>query len=288
MSPSEESDEVMVRCEPEVTYCRPRRYPLISEIIAEVERFAPRTLQDGYDNSGLQVGRADRECTGVMIALDPTPDAVRQAVAAKCNLLLTHHPLLFHGLKRIDGSNPVERAVIEAIKADVTVYSAHTSLDKATGGVSTVMAMLLGCTDIRPLVPEKDPSTGIGAVATLGSPLGAGEFLSRVKDVFRAPVLRHTRVAPGRDTVSRIAMCGGSGGSLIGEAVAAGADAYLTSDVRYHDFLDYADRILIADIDHFVSENCTKSIFYALLKEKFPNFAPLIATASESNPINYM
>lgn len=260
--------------------------PRIADIIGAIEASAPRSLQESYDNSGLQTGDPSAVCTGVMLAVDPVPAVIAQAQASGCNLVVTHHPLLFKGLKSITGSNPVEQTVIAAIRAGIAVYSAHTSLDRAPGGVSHRMAEMLGLKHIEPLeADEADTAIGLGAVGTLPHALTEAGFIQLVKSTFGSPVARHTRLTSRE--IRKVALCGGSGSSLLPLAIAEGAQAMITSDTRYHDFVDYADRILIVDIGHFESERCSKSIFRAIITEKFPNFAHLY-DATENNPINYM
>lgn len=258
----------------------------ISEVITAIEEFAPLCLQELYDNSGIQIGcNDDMECTGVLLAVDPTPTVITEAIRLGCNMVITHHPLLFKGLKSITGANPVEQAAIEAIRAGITLYSSHTSLDRCEGGVSAKMAEMLGLKKVRPL-ENTNGDFGLGAVGELENSLSPIEFIRLVKTVFDSPIVRHTAFAPEKE-IKTVALCGGSGASMIPDAIAAGADAMVTSDTKYHDFVDYAGRILIADIGHFESEKCTKSIFHKVIKEKFPNFAHLYI-ATENNPINYM
>ncbi|MDE5687159.1 MAG: Nif3-like dinuclear metal center hexameric protein [Paramuribaculum sp.] len=258
----------------------------IADIIDAIEESAPRSLQESYDNSGVQTGDTSAVCTGVMLAVDPTPDIIAQAQAAGCNLVVTHHPLLFKGLKSITGANPVEQTVIAAIQAGITVYSAHTSLDRARNGISCRMATMLGLTNIEPLEADgADASIGLGAIGSFPHVKSETEFTDLVKSTVGSPVARPTRLTSRE--IRRVALCGGSGSSLLPLAIAAGAHAMVTSDTRYHDFIDYADRILIVDIGHFESEKCSKSIFRAIITEKFPNFAHLY-DATENNPINYM
>lgn len=260
----------------------------INSIIGAIQEVAPTSLQEGYDNSGLQLGDADKECTGILLCVDVTPGRVDEAVALGCNLIVSHHPLLFHGLKQITGATPQQQTVIRAIEAGVAIYSAHTSLDNAPGGVSAWLARELGLTYCGPLCPVSAdmPDAGAGALATSAAPLTADMLVDRVKKACGSPVCRCT-IPPQGAVIDRIAMCGGSGGSMIPDAIAAGAQAYITSDVRYHDFLDYSDRIFIIDIGHFESEECTKRIFYHIITQKFPNFA-VHYSDSEKNPINYI
>ena len=259
----------------------------INSIIGAIQEMAPVALQESYDNSGLQLGDASAECTGALLCVDVTPERVDEAVAKGCNLIISHHPVLFHGLKQIIGTTPQQEVVIRAIRAGVAIYSAHTSLDNAPEGVNKWLAMELGLNYLHPLQPisANMPDAGAGAIANAAVPLSAMQLVEKVKQTCQSPVCRCTIPPSGK--ISSIAMCGGSGGSMIADAIKAGAQAYITSDVRYHDFLDYTGRIFIIDIGHFESESCTKRIFYHLITQKFPNFA-VHYSDSEKNPINYI
>lgn len=262
----------------------------VRDIISAIEQFAPPRLQESYDNSGLQVGDVDAECTGVLLCVDVTPAVIDEAVSRRCNLVVSHHPLLFKGLKRIAGTTPVEVSVMKAIASGIAVYSCHTSVDNATNGVSWVMARKLGLSNVRVLDPQLDnmsADTGSGAVGEYTTPLTVAELVARIKSEFASPVVRCTEPPAGDMPITRVAMCGGAGGFLIGNAIAEGAQVFITSDTRYHDFVDYAGRIFIVDIGHFESEQCTKEIFYHVIKEKFPTFA-LYYSEIEKNPINYL
>lgn len=258
----------------------------ISDIINAINDFAPLNLQESWDNSGVQVGDCNAGCTGALLCVDVTPVVVAEARERGCNLIVAHHPLLFKGLKSITGATPVERAVIEAIRAGITIYSAHTSLDSAPGGISHEMAEKLGAQVVGVLAPSPgDDKVGLGVVAQLPAPLSRDEFAALVKSAFGSPVCRCS--AGTGEPISRIAMCGGAGGEFIPAAKAAGAQAYLTSDVRYHDFVDHGNDIFIVDIGHFESESCAKDIFYRLISKKFHNFA-VYKSEKEQNPINYI
>lgn len=256
--------------------------PKIIDIIEALEEKAPLGLQESYDNCGLQTGDPSAECTGALLCVDPTPAVIREASERGCNLVVSHHPLIFRDLKHITGATPVEEAVALSIRNGVAVYSLHTCLDNAPEGVSRRMAAMLGLGAVEAL----DAASGAGAVGTLHSPMESADFLRELKRVFGTPAIRHSAVSAGR-TVSRVALCGGSGASLLPLALTAKADAMVTADVKYHDFADYGGRILIADIGHFESEHCTIGIFADIITKKFPNFA-VRDSHVESNPVNYM
>lgn len=258
----------------------------ISDIIAALESVAPLGLQEGYDNAGLQIGNADAECSGALLCVDITPTVIDEAREKGCNLVISHHPLFFKGVKQLVGSTIQQEAAISAIKNDIAVYSAHTNLDNAPHGVNRKFAEMLGLSDITPLVSHPAAAgAGSGAIGNIPGGIHATELIERVKRACGSPVTRCT--PPPTGAISRVALCGGSGGSFIADAIAAGADAYITSDVRYHDFVDYASKIFIIDIGHYESEKCTKEIFYHIVSEIFPNFA-LYYSEKEKNPINYL
>ncbi len=266
--------------------------PRISEIISAIEAEAPLSLQEEWDNSGLQVGHTDRECTGVMIALDPTEKVVEEAIAHGCNLVVAHHPLIFKAPRQIIGANDQQRTIERAIRGGVTVYSAHTSLDKSPHGLNRHAAELIGLGDIEPLEPSSVmPGAGLGAVGNLPLPLSGPEFVDLIKSRFGSPVVRCSSAIDrysSADRIIRVALCTGSGSSLVKEAHAAGAQAFLTSDTRYHDFLEHgSDTLMIADIGHHESESIARNIFYRLISEKFSNFAIRMSASDVANPIVY-
>ncbi len=264
--------------------------PTLQEIVTVIEAFAHPGLQESWDNTGWQLRPAtsDTPCSGVLTCLDVTPAVVDEAKALGCNLIISHHPLIFKGLRHIVGETLVEQAVLKALKADIAVYSSHTALDSAPLGVSHRLASMLGLTDVRVLSPQPgSPDTGLGIIGAYPAPLAVPQFISRVKEIYGSPVVRCSAGIPGQTSISRVALCSGSGGEFIPTAVASGADAYISSDTRYHDFVDFGQRILLVDTGHFESEKCTKSIFSDIISEKFPTFAVHISRA-EKNPIHYL
>lgn len=248
-----------------------------------IEDFAPKKLQESYDNVGLQVGDPEMDVTAILLCLDVTEDILREAIDRRCNMIVSHHPLLFSGLKEITGLTATERIVIKAIKENIAIYAAHTNLDSAWEGVSFEIAHSLDMKSLNVLDPKpENPMAGLGIIGDI-KPVPKLEFLRKVKEVFNVKCLRYSAQSP-QLVVKKVAVCGGAGASLLKEAVAAGADAFLTGDVKYHDFTTYGLDIIIADMGHYESELCTKKIFYRVIREKYPDCVVYFAE-SEANPI---
>lgn len=258
--------------------------PTLRQIADAVEAFAPREFQESYDNAGIQVGDPDMEITGMLIALDVTEDVLEEAIQRGCNMILSHHPLLFHGLKQIVGASPAQRIVASAIRNNIAIYAAHTNLDATWEGVSYEMAHMLDLRELQPLEPRKDaPRIGLGIVGNLKRPMPVMEFLRHVKETFDVRGLRFSSQSP-QLVVRRVAACGGAGASLIPEAIASGADIYLTGDLKYHDYTTYASDIVLTDVGHYESEICSRHIFARILKDNFPNLTAYLSE-TDKNPI---
>ena len=197
----------------------------VKDILGALEEFAPLALQDGYDNAGLQIGLAeDAEATGALLCLDVTEDVVDEAVQRGCNLIVSHHPLLFRPVKSITGDDYIGRVIMKAIQQKVAIYAAHTNLDSAYEGVNFKMAEKLGLQHIEWLSPKTSydyegatRTAAEGIIATLPAPMTQKDFMERVKEVFSLKSLRVNSAAKG--TISRVALCGGSGAFLIQKAV---------------------------------------------------------------------
>lgn len=253
------------------------------DVIRVIEEFAPLSIQEKWDNSGLCIGSPDSAVNSVLVGLDCTPELVDEAVSCGAGMIVTHHPLIFSGLKKISPDDPVGEAVIKAVRAGITVYAAHTSADKVLAGVSGAMAARLSLEDVVPL--EDDGSGhGLGAVGNLPAPLSASEAVELVRELFRLKALRTSRPVEGM--ISRVAVCGGSGGSLIGAAAASGAQLYLSGDISYHNFFTKKG-FMIMDIGHYESEIEIVDILFSLIKKNFPTFAVRITRNIYSNPIFY-
>lgn len=361
----------------------------ISEVISFLETMANLSLQEHYDNSGLLTGNRDWECTGIICSLDTIEEVVLEATEKKCNLIVAHHPIIFGGLKKINGKNYVERTVIRAIKNDIAIYAIHTNLDNVIRGVNGRIADMLGLKNVTVLLPREDtlrklftfvpinkaeqvrnaifaagggfignysecsfntegegtfraesgthpyvgeighrhtekeiklevilPSflegrviaamkaahpyeeiaydvvrltnannnIGSGVIGDLEKAEKEEEFLSRIKKVFNLKLIRHSTFT-GRP-VKRIAVCGGAGSFLVSKALAAGADIYITADMKYHEFFDADGQLLIADIGHYESEQFTINLLQEVLEKKFLTFA-VLKTSVETNPVKY-
>lgn len=365
--------------------------PRIADIKQLLEAIAPPALQEDYDNSGLLVGEPETEVSGVLVSLDVTEEVVDEAVAKGCNLIVSHHPIVFRPLRSLTGQNQVERTVMAALRAGVGLYAIHTNLDNVAHGVNAMMAAKLGLDDFAVLRPAKStlakvvtyvptgdleavrdamfeagagnigaydecsfssegmgsfraqegadphvgeigrrhleaearlevvaerwnvgrvlaameaahpyeevahdvllmdnahPTAGSGGIGSYDEPIGWDEFVSRLKTAFGAPVVRHT--APPKGTIGTVALCGGTGSFLLPDALRAGADVFLSSDFKYHEFFGTEGRITIADIGHAEAEGGISEWLVdqlIVLKDGFPNFAVLLSEV-RTNPIH--
>lgn len=258
----------------------------IKDITAHLESIAPSHLQESYDNAGLIVGHPDTEVTGVLTSLDCTEEIIAEAKARGCNMVVAHHPIVFRGLKRFNGNDYVERTVIKAIKEDIAIYAIHTNLDNVRHqGVNERIAQRLGLENLRLLGPKNEEKTiGSGMVGDLPNALNEHEFLRHLKTKMEASVVKHTRLR--NKEVKTVALCGGAGGFLLSQAKKAGAQVFVTSDYKYHEFFDADGEIVICDIGHYESEQFTTQLLAELLTKKFPTFA-VLCTERNTNPVRY-
>ncbi len=361
----------------------------VKQITNLLETIAPLSYQESYDNAGLLTGNPDQPITKILVSLDCTEAIIDEAISKGCNLVIAHHPIIFGGLKKLNGKNYVERTIIKAIKNDIAIYAIHTNLDNVHTGVNKKIADQLGLSNTRILVPAQGklkklsvfvPSAYVGAVQAalfeagcghignysecsftiegtgtfkanaytnpfvgnigeqhretetkletvfpahlqhkviqallkthpyeevaydmyalenthsqvgsgmigeLEAPLDTESFLKHVKHSMQANTIRFTQTANNK--IHKVAVCGGAGSFLIKQAIASGADAFVTADVKYHEFFDAENRLLIADIGHYESEIFTKELLKDVITENFPKFAVLLSETN-TNPINY-
>jgi dinuclear metal center YbgI/SA1388 family protein len=255
----------------------------IKDVINVIEDFAPLSIQESWDNSGLCIGSPESEVSSVLLGLDCTEQLVNEAIACGADLIVTHHPLIFSGLKKISPDDPTGAAVFKAISNGISIYAAHTNADKVISGVSGAMAARLGLADVSVLDEDGD-GTGLGVVGNLPEPMGAEDMIAMVKEKFALKMMRSSR--PLGQKISRVAVCGGSGGSLIGAARRSGAQLYISGDISYHNFFT-PEGFMIMDIGHYESEIEIVDILFSLLRKNFPTFAVRITQNMCANPIYY-
>ncbi|WP_417886386.1 Nif3-like dinuclear metal center hexameric protein [Zunongwangia sp.] len=363
---------------------------IIQDVIKEIEQFAPLKYAESFDNVGLLVGNRNAEITGALITLDTLEATVEEAIAKKCNLIISFHPIIFSGLKKLTGANYVERAVLKAIKNDIAIYAIHTALDNQHKGVNDMICEKIGLKNRKILIPRKDsikklvtfipkedaekvrkalfgagagnignydncsfsvfgegsfkgnedsnPVIGergklhfeqevqigvtfsshmqskvlsalfnshpyeevayeISSLENENQHLGMGmmgeleevqdekNFLKAIKSIFKTGCVRHSQLL--NKPIKKVAVLGGSGSFAIENAKQAGADIYITADLKYHDFFKAENELILADIGHFESEQFTNNLLYSFLTKKFSNFA-LILAETNSNPIKYI
>lgn len=361
----------------------------IQDITNELETFAPLLLQEDYDNCGLLTGQKKWECTGVLLTLDCTEAIVNEAIENKYNLIIAHHPILFSGIKKLNGNTYIERTIIKAIQNNIAIYAAHTNFDNVKNGINSKIAQKLGLINTSVLAPKARllkklvtyvPEThhknvlealfnaGCGSIGnysecsfntrgtgtfkgnTLTNPfvgkpnhvsvepeikietvfesynqaqiltalksahpyeeiaydiydlsnsqqnIGSGligelenemtedEFLNHVKLNLKANCLKYTQKL--NKAIKKVAICGGSGSFLLKNAIKNGADAFISSDFKYHEFFDAENKLLLIDAGHFETEQFSSEIFYEIIKNKFVTFAVRLSKIN-TNPVNY-
>lgn len=361
----------------------------LKEITQLFETLAPLSLQESYDNSGLIFGNPETEIGSVLITLDVTEKVIDEAIGKKAQLIMSHHPLIFSGLKKITGKNDMERSLIKAIQNNIAIYAAHTNFDSVAGGVNAKICEKLklqnckilqaasgllkklvtfipenhseevrkavfeagaghignydfcgysskgtgsfrGDENTNPFVGEKgkihyekeirfetifpshlqgkiihamiqahpyeevafdiypldnkNSTFGMGMIGDLPEPINENKFLQKLKSTFNTGLIKHTVLQ--NKPVKKVAVCGGAGSFLLANAISAGADFFVTGDFKYHQFFEAENKIVIADIGHFESEQFTKELFYELLMKKFPKFAVHLSEVN-TNPVFY-
>ena len=221
------------------------------------------------------------------MCLDVNEQIVDEAVRKGCNVVVSHHPLLFRGLKTIQDLTDVQRTVRKAIKADVTVASMHTNMDNARGGVNFKMASRLGLQQVAFLDSRRvgDVECGSGVVGQLPAAMQAVEFVAAVKQAFRVECAMCNELL--QRPVSRVALCGGAGDFLLDQAVSAGADAFITGEMHYHQYFGYEQKIQICVIGHYQSEQFTNEVFRDVLRRELPGLRCELAETC-TNPIKYL
>ena len=261
----------------------------IKQVVDALEHCAPLPLQEGYDNAGLQVGLTETvEMSGALLCLDVTEAVVDEALQKGCNLIVSHHPLIFRKLARISDENYVQRTVLKAIKNDITIVSMHTNMDAVTGGVNFKIAEKLGLKNIQFFGGEKEVDGvkgGNGVIGEFAEEQAADDLVLMLKERFGVECLQCNQLL--RRPIQKVALCGGAGSFLLEDAIQAGADAFITGEMHYHEYFGHEQEIQICVIGHYQSEQFTSEIFRNIIMENFPE-AKCYISEINTNPILYM
>ena len=256
----------------------------IKDVVAPLEEFAPLSYQESYDNSGLIVGRYDDDVDMALVCVDATEAVIDEAVRMGAGVVISHHPIIFGGIKRLNSRSYVERVVEKAIRAGVALYACHTNLDSTTNGMSYRVADKIGLLNVQ-VLDSLSAEHGYGVVGDLPMAEGTVECIGRIKELFGVGAVKYSE--PMSNEVHRVAVCTGSGGSLLQAAIESGAELYVSADFKYNHFLDATKLITIADIGHFESEYCAIELICEVISKKIPTFAVRKSKESQ-NPINYL
>ena len=239
---------------------RSPKIPSVADIVDLMEELAPLSLAEEWDNCGLQIGHPDWTVEKIWVSLDPLYEVVASAAVQQVDLLITHHPLFFKPVKTIDVSTPLGKVVAGVIASKTAVYAAHTNLDSAREGVNEILARKIGLTGLEAMIPaqpkdESQPAAlGLGRIGLLPQPTTLGEFAETLKKQFNLKTVKVTGSL--EKSISRAAVCSGSGGSLLEHFFQSGADVYISGDIRYHEARTIEDRnSAVIDIGHFASEH---------------------------------
>lgn len=233
---------------------------LLKEIIDILEKEYPPQLAYDWDNIGLLAGKESNEIKTVLVTLDITPDVVKEAISNNAELILSHHPLLFKGVKSFKGDNPKMDMYSEIIRNNISVYSAHTNMDIAPKGINQYLAELFSLTDIKIL----EDATGLGRIGDIPE-ISLEDFCLKTKEILNTPVLRVSGNL--KKPVKRIAIGSGSCSDIIPYAIEKGADVMLTADMKYHVSIDSViDGISVIDAGHYPTEIIVMDMFENILK----------------------
>lgn len=235
----------------------------VGNVLDCMEQFAPQAMKMDWDNVGLLCGSKQQPVTKILVALDPFEDVVEEAIQIGADLIVTHHPLIFQPIKNVTDDTSIGRVILRLARNGISAINAHTNLDVAEGGVNDVLAQALGLCNVT-VVP--------GGLLRIGQvpekPMA--DFLQLVKERLGCPGLRYVECGP----VHRVAVGGGACGSELMDAVDAGCDTFVTSDVKYNQFWDAHDLgINLIDAGHFYTENPVCRVLQQRLSQAFPEIA---------------
>ncbi len=257
------------------------------DLIRRLDELAPERLAFEWDNPGLLAGRADKEIRKVLVALDVTDQVVEQAMVEQADLLLTHHPLIFKPLKKINDEHFIGRRIVRLLQADICYYAMHTNFDIAPGCMADLAAERLGLNAEGPLevTGEMDGRpVGIGRIGTLPEPMAVASLAQQVKERFGLPFVTVYGMEQVAGDVSRVAVSPGSGGSMIRHGLEGKAQVLITGDIGHHEGIDAAaNGMAVIDAGHYGLEH----IFIPFMKdylEKLPDAGLMVIEAAPAFP----
>lgn len=239
----------------------------VKDIVSIIENYADPTLAEDYDNVGLLIGDMEQDVNKIFITLDTNITTVKEAVKNGCDMIVSHHPVFFRGIKKIDYSTPEGLMVREIIKNDISLFAAHTNMDSAQGGINDKLAELFKLDNIKVLhIENPNINAGIGRVGELTKSISFKELCSISKEI-----LHTTKVRAAGDfdkVINKLCVASGSCSEYIEDAIAIGCDAVITGDMKYHEMIDYTERgICIIDAGHYPTEIIVMDIFNDILKD---------------------
>lgn len=260
----------------------------VIDIIKVLEQVAPLSWQESYDNAGLIVGNKEQEISGVLICLDVFPSTVQEAIENNCNLIISHHPFIFRGIKKLAYNSDIDNILSLSYKNNVSIYASHTNMDVCSSGVNYMLAKTLELENIRPLQKSKqnevDSYLGLGAIGELSKVMVGRVFFDIVKQKLNLATIRY--VGDIEREIKRIGLCGGAGVEFVQEAIENNCDCYLTGDIKYHEFLSIEDKILLADIGHFESEQFIMQRFKEIINNAFVQLSNVIIS-KQTNKVKF-
>ena len=261
----------------------------VSEIREILDKWMPISTAEDFDNVGLLVGDLNSEVKNILVTLDTTLNVVDEALDKDCNLIVSYHPIIFNSLKKITtDSGYVQKSVIKAVKNNISVYAIHTSLDNHPEGISYFLSKKIGLKKISTLIPKIDNKNnfkiGMGSKGELIEPMEENNFFDLIKNKLELKYLRHS--VKLNKKISKVSIVVGSGSFAIKNSLDSNVDAFITSDLKYHNFYEADNKAILVDIGHYESENHIKLIIKEFLNKKLPNFTILLSTEN-INPVNY-
>ena len=261
----------------------------VSEITEILNKWMPISIAEDFDNVGLLIGSPNSLVKNILVTLDTTSNVIDEAIDNNCNLIISYHPIIFNDLKKVTlDSGYVQKSVIKAVKNNISVYTIHTSLDNHAKGISYFLSKKIGLKNTSVLIPKKNHDSnlklGMGIKGKLEKPLEEDDFFNLLKDKLNLKYLRHS-VKLNRK-VSKVLVVAGSGSFAIKDSLDSNVDAFITSDLKYHNFFEADNETLLIDIGHYESENHIKLIIKDFLIKNLPNFTILLSKEN-INPVNY-